>query len=225
MVEDRTGPEDLALPDPVDDYLSLVTLLSSAIPVFGGAVGHVFSEWAAARRAQRLREVLTGIVDDIKALGVRVHEEYVRSDEFEDLLDQTLRRVATERYEEKRRVFRAFLLGAITTPADYDEQVRILRTIDQLQAAHLTVIRAVMEPPARNNEASIGRSFGQVLMRRIGGMQRARIDELVEQLNDLKILNMSIHGMMSGSGAENTAATVTPYGQRMVRYIMEASPK
>jgi hypothetical protein len=223
MGKDRPGPDDLALPDPVDDYLSLLTMLSSTIPVLGGVVGQVFSEWAAARRVQRLREVLTGIADDVKALGAQVHEEYVRSDECQDLLDQTLRRVAAERHEEKRRVFRAFLLSAITAPADYDEQLRILRTVDQLQVAHLKVIRAVMQPPDTKTNLYAG-SFGHVLQRRIGDMSRERIVDLIEQLNDLKIVAMHVHTMMTGHGAENTAATVTPYGQHVVRYIMEASP-
>jgi hypothetical protein len=36
---------------------------------------------------------------------------------------------------------------------------------------------------------------------------------------------MSVQTMMTDHGAENTSATVTPYGQRVVRYIMDASPK
>jgi hypothetical protein len=83
-------------------------MLSNAIPVFGGAVAHVFNESAVARRQHRLREVLTGIVDDIKALSAKIQEQYVRSDEFEDLLDHPLRRVANERHEEKRRLYREF---------------------------------------------------------------------------------------------------------------------
>src|SRR5258706_1030343 len=192
MAEDRSGPEDLALPDPVDDYLSLVTLLSNAIPVFGGAVGWGFGESAAARRAQRLRAVLTGIVADVKALGAKVQEEYVRSEEFKDLLDHTLRRVVGERHEEKRRMSRALLLDAITatSPRDYDEQLRMLRTMDQLQVAHLKIIRAVMQPRDPNTDMYMG-SPGHVLERRLRDMPLSRINDLVYQLNDLNVLALN----------------------------------
>lgn len=111
-------------------------------------MAHVFNESAVARRQHRLREVLTGIVDDIKALSAKIQEQYVRSDEFEDLLDHTLRRVANERHEEKRRLYREFLLDAMTTQdMPYDERLRMVRTIDELQAAHIRVITAVLTDP------------------------------------------------------------------------------
>lgn len=222
MTDDRPSPQELVPVDPVDDYLSLARLLSTAIPVFGGAVGHVLSEWAAARRAERLREVLVGVTEDIKALGARARDDYVRSEEFEDLLDQTLRRAASERHEEKRRIFRRFLVEAMTSAGDvYDEQLRILQTIDEIQLGHLKVLRAVMQPADQHTRMSAGSQL-QVLQKRIGDMPRERISDLVGQLNDMRVLKMSgLHTMMTGTGAENTRAAVTEYGNRLVRYILE----
>jgi hypothetical protein len=64
-----------------------------------------------------VREVISGLALRLANLQSTLADEYVRGDEFEDLLDQTLRRVANERHESKRRLYREFLVAAITTPA------------------------------------------------------------------------------------------------------------
>ncbi len=122
-------------------------------------------------------------------------------------------------------MFRALLLDAITatSPTDYDEQLRMLRTMDQLQVAHLKIIRAVMQPRDPNTDMYMG-SPGHVLERRLRDMPRSRINDLVDQLNDLKVLALNVHTTMTAEGAENTAASVTPYGQRLVHYIVQAPP-
>jgi len=219
----RPSPDGLTAPDPVDDYLSLAMLVSTVVPVFGGAVGHVFSEWAAARRVQRLREVLIGVTEDIKALSAQVREEYVRSEEFEDLLDHTLRRVAVERHEEKRRLFRAFLLDTITTAPAYDEQLRVLRALEELQAAHITLLRAVIQEPDPRRADRISGSFSETLTRRLLNLKAEQISDLVAQLNDLRILNLgSLNTMMSARGAEDMRHVVTLFGQRFVKYLLAA---
>lgn len=219
----RRGPDDLTTADPVDDYLSLATLLSTVVPVFGGAVGHVFSEWAAARRVQRLREVLLGVTEDVKRLSAQVRDEYVRSEEFEELLDHALRRVAVERHEEKRGLFRAFLFETITTAPAYDEQLRVLRVLEELQAAHIALIRAVLQEPDPRHIDGISASQIGTLKRRMPGFTDEQIGDLVAQLNDLRIVKLgSLNTMMTARGAGDMRGTVTPFGQRFVQYILAA---
>ena len=110
-----------------------LALVAVFIPGLSGAVANVLGGWSAARKYERVREVLEGLALRLANLRSEVTEEYVRSDEFEDLLDQTLRRVATERHASKRQLYREFLVGAISKPGDYDEQLRVLRTLEELQ--------------------------------------------------------------------------------------------
>ena len=54
-------------------------------------------------------------------------------------------------------------------------------------------------------------------------MNQGRIDEIVSQLNDLRITNlMSLKTMMTGHGAADLRHSITPYGQRFLKYIVEA---
>jgi hypothetical protein len=222
---ERSGPDDLAIPDPVDDYLSLATLLSTVVPVFGGAVGHVFSEWSAARRTQRLREVLVGVIEQIQALGVQVREEYVRSDEFEDLLDQTLRRVSAERHEEKRRLYRGLLLSAMTSAeTEYDEQLRFLRIIEQLQVAHVRVLRALIQPFAPPTSAgharysSLTTSQLDALRQRLPDVAADRIADLMGQLDSLGVVTAA--SLRAMAMTVDLRTTVTAFGQRFVTYVL-----
>jgi hypothetical protein len=211
--------DNLAVPDPAADYLELAALFSSVVPVLGGAIQQVLGGQAADRRFQRLSDVLRGVRDDLQALGAKVREEYIASEEFADLLDQTLRRAAAERHEQKRRVLRAFLVDAMTAPVRYDEQLRILRTLDELQVAHVKVIRAAMQ----DRDAKMFRKVMRpVLHKRFPEMSAEDLDDLIQELEDLKIVKAPLDTTMPGQRGY-IDAQVTPYGERVIRYIMQAS--
>jgi hypothetical protein len=174
------------------------------------------------RKLARVREVLEGLVEDLDSFKSAAAEEYVSTDEFEELLEQTLRRVADERAEEKRSIYRAFLTDTIQSPGQpYDEQIRFLRTLEDLQPDHLRVLRALSQAP--DPSRVMPGSPDQTLGRRLPELEQDRIEDLVAQLNDLRVTNLeSLKVMMTGSGAEELRHAITPYGQRILRYIIEA---
>lgn len=61
------------------------------------------------RKMERVGEVLEGLAQDLKNFHSEASESYVRSDQFQDLLERTLRQAADERNDEKRRIYRLFL--------------------------------------------------------------------------------------------------------------------
>lgn len=105
----------------------------------------------------------------------------------------------------------------ISTP--YDEQIRILRTLEQLQGDHIILLKAIMKEP-EGNPPPIAGSFSQTLSPRLQDMGKNRIADLIEQLNDLRITKIdSINTMMTGSGSQDLRHTVTDYGKRFIQYI------
>jgi len=210
--------------DAAGDYADLGALFASVVPVLGGAVSQVLSGWSAERRYQRVREVLRGLVGDLERDKGRVREEYIRSDEFADLLDQTLRRVATERNEEKRRLYRGVLLGTVTSDeTSYDEQLHMLRVIDALQAAHILLLRAILKkPPPNVDYGGTTGSFMETLSGRLGTLSKERISDLVGQLSDHRVISMGgLRTMMTARGAQDMRGTITPFGERLVSYLKE----
>jgi hypothetical protein len=160
--------------------------------------------------------VLQGLAKDLQQFKGDVKEEYVRSDEFTDLLDQTLRRVANERYEEKRRLYRGVLLGAITGQGQsYDEHLHMLRVIDSLQVAHMALLKAILQVPDPKYMDGISGSFIETLKRRLPELSEARIGDLVAQLNDQRVLTIgSLQAMMTARGAEDMRHTLSPFEAR-----------
>jgi hypothetical protein len=213
---------DVLPEDPRTDFaIEAVAAVVSILPGLGGAIANVLSGWSADRKRERVREVLGGLGLRLANLQSKVADEYVRFEEFEDLLDHTLRRVASERHESKRRLYREFLVNAISSPGPYDEQLRVLRILEELQAAHILLLRAVIqEPDPRYADGYMG-SFSQTLTRRMPGLYREQLGDLIAQLNDFRIVQIgSLNTTATARGAEDMRHTVTPFGQRFVEYIL-----
>jgi hypothetical protein len=105
------------------------------------------------RKLNRVREILEGLVEDLRNFKSKVSENYVKTDDFEELLEQTLRKAAEERSPEKWRLYRAFLSNAVRSPgASYDDQFRVLRILEQIPPDGLLVLAALaqMEPTPRS---------------------------------------------------------------------------
>ena len=201
--------------------LDIMATISSIAPWIGGPVSNVLSGISIGRKFKRISEVLEGFASDMKDSKSKVSEEYVRKEEFEDLLEQTLKRVVDERNVVKRKIYRAFLTDAVKNPGeDYDEQIRILRALEHLQLNHILVLKALLQEPDPN-PLNMG-SPNQTLKRRLPEMDEHQIGEMVTQLNDLRITNMgNLKVMMTGHGAENLEHSITAYGKRFLKYILE----
>lgn len=203
-----------------ENVLDLLSLISSATPWLGGPISNFFGGVSTGRKFDRVREVLEGLADELRDFESEVSEEYVRTEDFEDLLEETLRRVAHERNEEKRRIYKGFLLGAIKSPGEpYVEQIRFLRTLEDLQPDHIRVMQALMQEP--DPGPGMMGSPSQTLSRRLPDIESEQIEDLVEQLNDKRVTKLtSLRTMMTGSGAEDLRHSITSFGERFVQFIV-----
>ena len=202
--------------------LDVAAFVGSAVPWIGGPVSNVLSGMSSGRKFARVREVLEGLTSDLSDFKSEVSEEYVKTEDFEELLEQTLRRSADERNQEKRQIYRSFLTNAIESPGEpYDEQIRFLRTLEELKPDHLKVLRALSKTP--DPDPGMMGSPNQTLRQRLPELEEKRIEELITQLNDLRVTNMtSLKTMMTGRGAADLRHSITSYGQRFMQYIVEA---
>lgn len=205
LPEERAG--DLAL-DAGAVLAGLANLIPGLAPMLAGAVSNVLRGWSLQRKLDRVSETLLDVAVRLTDLRADVREDYVRSDEFEDLLDQTLRRVANERHKEKRRVYREVLVGALTsTNTTYDEQLRMLLVLDQVQVCHFRVLRSMAD---REDPTLPG------LRHRLPNMSHELIVDLVDQLDSLGVVKISPDGK---------GATLTPFGKRFASLIRAGEGK
>jgi hypothetical protein len=133
---------------PAERALDVAAALVNLAPLIGGPVASILRGISGGRKQQRVMEVIRGVSEDLRDFQSKVAEEYVRTEDFEELLENTLRRAAQERSEGKRRLYRNFLTTAIQHPGgDYQEQLRFVKTLDEISSDHLEVLLALSQNP------------------------------------------------------------------------------
>jgi hypothetical protein len=204
---------------PAERALDVAASLANLVPLIGGPVAGIIGGISGGRKEQRILEVVQGVSDDLRDFKSQVAEEYVKTEDFEELLENTLRRAAQERSAEKRRLYRSTLTTAIKHPGgDYDEQLRFLKTLDELDPDHIRILRAFLQRP-ESGFGTMGSPI-QTLRHRIPAMKEAQIEQLVNALNDRRITAMtSLRTMMTAHGAADLEHAVTPFGRRFLSYI------
>jgi len=202
-----------------ESRLEITSLISSVVPWIGGPVSNVLSGMSLGRKMKRVSEVLESLASDLSDFKSDVSEKYVNTEEFEDLLEQTLKRVSEERNVEKRQVYKAFLSDVIKSPGQsYDDQLQQIRTFEQLSPDHLVLLKAIFQEP----ESDYGRTGSpvQTLRRRIPEFDDVRIEELANQINDMRITDLgSLRVLMTGRGAADLRSSITNYGEKIINYI------
>ena len=204
-----------------DKVLAISAIVSSAVPWIGGPVSNVLSGMVTERKIDRVREVLMGLTEDLENFQSEVSEEYVKTEEFEDLLDEALRRVARERSEEKRELYRGFLRHTVKVPSDiaYDRKIQILQMLEQVTPGHMAILKALSQTPGEPTNLMMGSPINTIETR-ADNLSREEIQELVGQTNALRLTNLtSLMVMMTGTGAEDLRPSITRLGNELLRYL------
>jgi hypothetical protein len=216
---------DLILPATTGAERTLEGLATFAefAPELGGVVGSIFSGMASQRRQERIRSAFVyvlGLITDVS----NEQKAYVRSEDFEDLVIETLGRVEAERSEEKRQAYGRLLASAVRNVGEpgYDEQLRFLRVLEELQPDHLRILRAMVQEPERPTSALSG-SYGATLERRLPDISKERLVELVQLLTHERVSALTdLYVMMTADGAADLRSQVTHFGQRFISYVLES---
>src|SRR5438132_2839341 len=135
-----------------------------------------------------------------------------------------MQRVAAERSEDKRRVYRQILTSAIQHSGEegYDEQLRLLRVMEELQPDHLVVLRAMMTEPEADSSVFAGSRLS-TLRKRLPDMPDERVSDLADQLGELHLTGAAaLGGMVTGPSAVDLRPVLTPFGLRLVAYVLDA---
>lgn len=202
--------------------LNAVASVSSIAPWIGGPVSSVLSGMSISRKMERVNEVLVDMAEGIKGFESDISKNYVKTEDFQELLEETLQQSAKERNEEKRRAYSTFLISDIRNPTSYtyDEKLRFLRTLEEMQIDHIYMLKALMVQPDPDPASTIG-SVNSTLKKRLPSIPPDRIKDLAEQLTDMKVANLANLGVtMTSRGAEDLQSCITSYGHRFLRYIL-----
>jgi len=85
---------------------------------------------------------------------------------------------------------------------------------------HIRVLKAFAQEPDPN--PGMTGSPIQTLRVRLPELDERRIEDIVAQLNDMRITNLgNLKTLMTGHGAADLRNVVTEFGSRIVKYIYE----
>ena len=216
--------EDSRFPtDKTDTAISVASGIASAVPWLGGVVSSVPSGYGQTRKLNRVQEVLDDLADRLTGFESEVSRDYVRTEDFEELLEHTLRRVADERDSEVRKLYGDFIYKTIVEPSeDYNAHMEVLTRIERLRAVDVVVLHAMLEEPSREELNRLMGSPMQSLGERTG-LDRDTIKAAIENTDDLRMTNLtgSLQTMMTARGAASLQDAVTALGKRVLDYIGE----
>ena len=219
-----TDSKELDLPSSTksEAALELSATVSSFAPWIGGPIGGVLSGISVKRKMSRVNDCLKVLASRVESIRDTVAEDFVRTEDFEDLLEQTLRRVADERIAEKRELFAVFLLNSIGKPDfPYERRLKLLKILEDLQLSGLSMLKALSQTPdSRGLNRSIG-SVHQTISERVPDIA-VEIDQVAKELERLDLaqnLTNSMRTTMTGRGAAELDNRITPLGRDFLLFI------
>ncbi len=211
-IEERDGTEAT---------LEIAAAFASAAPWVGGPISSYMVGKANDRKFRRVADELKKLADDMRRVESDTAKHYVKTEEFEDLLDVTMQKIATEQSETKRALYRAFLANTAASPGEpWAEKQRFLRTLEEIEPEHVRLLKALMQQPKVDLEPFGYGSVSQTLRRRAPEIAN-RIDDLARELDRMGLTSVGqTGGMMTANGAEDLRGRVMPYGQRFLQYVL-----
>lgn len=205
-------------------FAELVAVVTSAAPWIGGPVAEIIGGAATNLKIKRVTEFVEGVLEYVEALHTKAAEEFVKSEDFADILEKTAQAAADERHETKRRLFSNYILNNIAHPEiSYDRRLKCLRVLMQVDTRHVDLLKALLQQPTPEEMNQMMGSPSATLQRRVPHLHD-EFSVIIHETNMLaltKIRDNYLNTMMTGPGAADLRNAVTGFGQELLSFVSE----
>lgn len=217
-------PDDLETTPAQDHALAAGLAILSAVPVAGGSLATLISEYVPRQKQLRLVHFVEDLGRRMDAERDRVDQEFVRTSEFHAMVEDVLDRIQQRKNEGKFRYWADLVAGVASheRPPSADRE-RLVETLDRLRPSHLRLLHVV----ATTTTGRPGLYAGGVSDTLSWKMPDTPIEDIRRDWDDLAredLLQGYPSGMMTAAGAGNLAVRLTPYGQQFVRLLHLEEP-
>jgi len=202
--------------------------LVSYLPGLGPIISSMAGDILAERKEKRIKEFLTSLDDALVKYADHVNENFVKQDDFYDILEQTLKKIVIERSTAKRAAYKNILLhGFISRDPSYDLIEYNLRLLDQLSNEHLLMLKLFKCP--QNFDGTDTYDFKGSTLKRLFStiLPDWQYDVLYDVLFELENMRLiektsdNLMTMMSVVSYKNLDGRLTSKGMSFVQYILE----
>lgn len=217
--EDPRDPDVLDADSWRDNSLAVSLAGLNAVPVIGGAIATMISELIPRRKQERIVNFVKALQEDLEAESARVDREFVRTADFDRMVEDVLDRVQSVRNEDKLGYWAALLAGlSASGRPGYTERDRMINTLDRLAKPHLRLLHVI----ATTNEPPPGLYAGGVAATLTWKMPNVAADEartLWDELAREGLVDSYPSGVMTAQGAGNLSGRLTERGREFVRML------
>ena len=226
MVDEGSEPVEATK---VELTAEVVSAALSEIPVGGGILSAVAKGFVERRQNRRLNKFLVDLAADLRALEDRVNQEFVGSEEFEDLAEEVFSRATDTRSQARLDAFRAlFLNTVIAKKPGYEDAAEVAALVDGFQERHIVLLRILADPLRADRElgnpvgegGGFSTSFARILGTLLSEWDQDQIERTWENLGAWRLHNSGgIAGMMTDRGIHQLEGRLTEFGMKVTSYI------
>jgi hypothetical protein len=214
---------------PGETAAEITSIALNAVPIVGGVLSGIADSIIGMRRSRRLGAFLDELAADLTAVTGRIDEEFVRSEDFENLAETIFVKASESSQKEKLDALRAvFLNTALSDPPNYDEALEIADLISRWQPRHLIILKILDNPRAADQEmgrvvgdgGGIGTSIGQILGKLLPEWDKDQIDRTWQELYDAGMHRTpGTNTMMTDRGIGQLENRLSDFGRKTVGYL------
>ena len=198
------------------------------LPIVGAAVQGALSGATHARWVNRVVEEAEKIDKRIDELEERVHQDYITSDEFKDLVADAMSEAARFESEERRRLYSSVVVGAaVAGPGSHIVARRMMRRIEALDPIHFKFLKGMALAENLDPDLPVTHTAIQwcenLLSKVLGRLTGGRVESLLFDLQSEGLLRPEplehLRTMRSSFTASDARRWISSRGQETLRYL------
>ena len=205
---------------PARDHALVVGMAAlQVVPVVGGVVATFISEYVPRKKQERLVKFVQDLSSEFIAEQERIDSEFVRTKDFERMVEDVLDRVQTVRNENKLGYWAAFLAGVATTDRpNATDRDRMVETLDGLRPEHLRLLHVIASTTEGPPDLYMG-GVSATLDWKMPDVPNDEVRRLWGELQRFDVVQGYPSGIMTAQGAGDLTVRLTAYGRQFVRLL------
>lgn len=211
-----------------EHVVNLVKAAISGIPIIGGPLGSLVNDYIPNKKLERLLNFIKQFSENIERFKDEINEDFIRTDEFAYLFEQTFKLVLENYQKEKLESLMALLVNSLRgRDIKADTMEYYLKKIETLSPLHLSMLRFLSYPI--DSFAEIGIKPGDVrdydfsctTQTYFKGIPVDILKGIFEDLYQMGFTttDRSIFGSMTaGRGVDIISGRVSPLGKDFMKF-------